>query len=151
MRHVSHELQILLEPTVEALNYELVGVLYIRTNDQGILRVYIDRPEGISVEDCAIVSHQVSGILDVEESIQGKYVLEVSSPGIDRLLLKLDHFEKFVGRSVKIWLKTKIEEKGKLTGKINKIWEQKIYIEDTEKEYCLTLDMIDKAKLVSVF
>jgi ribosome maturation factor RimP len=151
MRHVSHELQTLLEPTVEALNYELVGVLYIKSNDIGVLRVYIDRSEGITVEDCAAVSHQISGILDVEEPIKGKYSLEVSSPGLDRLLLKLEHFEKYIGSDVKVWLKVKIDGRGRLTGKILKIKEQEIYIEDTEKEYCLTLGMIDKAKLVPVF
>ena len=84
----------LLEPTVEGMGYELVGVEF--DGHQRVLRVYIDRPEGITVDDCSAVSYQLSGLLDVEDPITGRYQLEVSSPGMDRPLFigEVEHVDE---------------------------------------------------------
>lgn len=95
------QLVVLLEPTVEALGYELVDLEAGFSGGRGILRLFIDRPEGIRVEDCEAVSRQVSGLLDVEDPIKGDYDLEVSSPGMDRKLVKPAHFDRFAGQPVK--------------------------------------------------
>jgi ribosome maturation factor RimP len=91
----------LLEPTVEALGYELADLEAGFSGGRGVVRLYIDRPEGIRVEDCEAVSRQVSGLLDVEDPIKGDYDLEVSSPGMDRKLVKPAHFDRFAGQPVK--------------------------------------------------
>jgi ribosome maturation factor RimP len=92
------------EPVVEAMGYELVGVEFNAAAAHGTLRVYIDREQGVSLDDCAAISHQISGLLDVEEPIAQAYDLEISSPGIDRPLFKLADFERFAGQVAKIKL-----------------------------------------------
>ena len=80
----------MLRATVEALGYELWGVEYLSQGRHSVVRVYIDSENGINVDDCASVSEQVGGVLDVEDPIRGEYTLEVSSPGMDRLLFELE-------------------------------------------------------------
>ena len=80
----SAKLQVLLAPVVESMGFELVGVEHHRGTRSAVVRVYVDRPDGINVDDCAAVSHQISGVLDVEDPISGHYTLEVSSPGLVR-------------------------------------------------------------------
>ncbi len=92
------------EPVIEAMGYELVGVEFTGGGKHGTLRVYIDREGGVSLDDCAAISHQISGILDVEEPIRQSYDLEISSPGIDRPLFKLDDYQRFAGRTAKVRL-----------------------------------------------
>ena len=87
----------LLEPSVQALGYELVD-LDARVVGRGLLRVYIDHKDGITLSDCERVSRQLSAYLDVEDPLPGQYTLEVSSPGLDRRLRTLDHFQKFQNR-----------------------------------------------------
>ena len=95
----------LLEPAVAALGYELTD-LDAHTGRRGLLRLYIGRKEGITtLEDCERVSEQVGAFLDVEDPLPGSYVLEVSSPGLDRRLRTLEHFERFKGEPVKVELK----------------------------------------------
>jgi len=86
------QIQALLEPTVEALGYELWGLEYLSQGRHSTLRLYIESEQGISIDDCAAVSEQVSSVLDVEDPITGEYTLEVSSPGMDRLLFKPDQY-----------------------------------------------------------
>ena len=94
----------LLEPVIEALGYELVLLEYSPSRGASLLRLYIDAAGGINVDDCARVSREVSGVLDVEDPIQGAFQLEVSSPGIDRPLAKVEHFQRFMGEQVKLQL-----------------------------------------------
>ena len=90
----------MLNPAVEALGFELLGVEFVRAGKHSILRVYIDHENGINVDDCADVSHQVSAVLDVEDPINTEYNLEVSSPGMDRPLFKAAHYAQVVGETV---------------------------------------------------
>ena len=98
----SPEIARLLEPSISALGYELVAVELAGSGPDRVLRVYIDHPDGITVDDCADASRQVSAVLDVEDPISGSYVLEVSSPGLDRPLVKVADFERFKGSLVKL-------------------------------------------------
>ena len=88
-------------PVIESMVFELVAV-EIAGGGNTILRIYIDSPDGITVDDCTDVSYQISGLLDVEDPLRGKYTLEVSSPGLNRPLVTLDHFKQFTGERVKI-------------------------------------------------
>ena len=98
------DLTAMFEPVVESMGYELVGVEFQRNGAHGTLRVYIDHEHGVNLDDCAAISHQISGILDVEEPIGQAYDLEISSPGIDRPLFKRDDYERFNGQQAKIRL-----------------------------------------------
>jgi len=95
------QLEILLAPVVTSMDYEFVGLEYLSQGRHSILRVYIDSSAGVSVDDCALVSRQVSSVLDVEDPISTEYSLEVSSPGMNRPLFKLSHYEQFIGQEVK--------------------------------------------------
>ena len=92
----------LLAPCVEALGYELADLELKRESRGQVLRLFIDQESGIALDDCELVSGQVSALLDVEDPIPGHYNLEVSSPGLDRKLAKPEHFDRFAGRRVQI-------------------------------------------------
>ncbi len=112
------DLSALFEPVIDSMGYELVGIEFIGGGGHGTLRVYIDRDEGVSVDDCALISHQISGILDVEEPIQQAYDLEISSPGIDRPLFKIGDFERFAGHTAKIKLAVALEGRKNFRGEL---------------------------------
>ncbi len=97
----TQQLDELLEPVVDSMGYEFVGLEYIAQGRHSILRIYIDSEHGISVDDCADVSRQLGAVLDVEDPIATEYTLEVSSPGLDRPLFKLYQYAQFVGEEVK--------------------------------------------------
>ena len=116
-----------------------------------VLRIYIDSPDGITVSDCSSVSHQVSGVLEVEEPIKGAFTLEVSSPGIDRPLFTYEQFKQFIGSKVKLKLYHAIEGKRKITGLIESIEGDDINIKDADSDtlFALQVDDIDKANIIS--
>lgn len=90
----------LLEPAVKALGFELWGLEYLPSGRHSLLRVFIDHENGISVDDCEKVSRQISAVLDVEEPISEEYVLEVSSPGLDRILFKPSQYLTYCGQMI---------------------------------------------------
>src|SRR5262245_28146596 len=108
----------LLEPAVAALGYELTD-LDAHAGRRGLLRLYIGRKEGITtLEDCERVSEQVGAFLDVEDPLPGSYVLEVSSPGFDRRLRKLEHFTRFSGENAKVELRDALDGRRRFTGRL---------------------------------
>jgi ribosome maturation factor RimP len=137
---------------VEPMGYELVGVELIQRPRVGnLLRLYIDHPDGITLDDCSDVSHQVSGILDVEDPIKGHYDLEVSSPGLDRPLFEREHFERFLGHQVRLVLRTKIAGRRKIVGLLQGIESNNVLVVDGGEQYSLPLEQIDTARLVPEF
>lgn len=139
----------LIEPVVVGLGYELVGVEF--DPHQRILRVYIDREMGIGVDDCSIVSHQLSGLLDVEDPIPGNYQLEISSPGLDRPLFKLAHFERFRGAMARIQLVRPVGGRRKFKAHLAGVKDDKVMLEQDGEIYEIPFDSIDKARLVPEF
>jgi len=142
----------LLEPPIEALGYELVDLEYGREGRGGIVRIFIDRRaedsrEGISVDDCARVSHEVSQVLETQDPIKGHYTLEVSSPGFDRILRTRAHFERFVGEKVFAELKLPIEGRRRFAGVLKSVTGDTIVVEVDGKAHSLPLDRIQKARL----
>lgn len=148
MRRRQEHLESLLEPSVTALGYELVGIEYSPRGEGGLLRVYIDSPAGISVEDCERVSHQVSGVLDVEDPIRGPYTLEVSSPGVDRRLFTPEHFERFAGERVRIRLEVLVEGRRNITGVLKGFSNGHVVVDEDGAERHLPLEAISRAQLV---
>jgi ribosome maturation factor RimP len=142
----------LLEPPIESLGYELVDLEYGREGRGGILRIFIDRRaedsgDGISVDDCARVSHEVSQVLESQDPIKGNYTLEVSSPGFDRILRTRAHFERFVGERVFAELKLPIEGRRRFAGVLKSVTGDTIVVEVDGKAHSLPLDRIQKARL----
>ena len=143
------DLASLFEPVIESMGYELVGVEFISGGGHGTLRVYIDCDRGITVDDCAAISHQVSGILDVEEPIRQAYDLEVSSPGLDRPLFKLADFERFAGRTAKIRLAVARDGRRNFRGELKGVDDAGLVrIEVDGEEYRLPHADIARANLV---
>lgn len=144
----SARLQALIEPAVAALGYELVGVVYVPQGRHSLLRVYIDSTAGITLEDCERVSHQVSGVLDVEDPIKGQYELEVSSPGLDRPLFSIAHFERFTGRRARLRLHTPQNGRRNFTGVLAGVRDGQVVVVEDGVEFALPFESIDKAQLV---
>jgi len=141
-------LRSMLEPAIEGLGYELLGVEHLSRPGGGLLRLYIDSESGITADDCALVSHQVSGILDVENPIPGHYVLEVSSPGLERPLFKKEHYEQFVGHRVRIRLSILVKGRRNLTGVLRGIEGDTVRIDLDEGTFAFPLGSVSKARLV---
>jgi len=140
----------LLYPSIIALGYELWGVERISQGRQGLLlRVYIDHENGILVNDCAKISHQVDGVLTVEEAIQGEYTLEVSSPGLDRPLFMPAQYHAFIGHKIKIGLRMAQQNRRHFTGLLMSTDEQGIVLEDDQIQYELDWKNIDRAHLLA--
>lgn len=148
MRRAPLHLQQLIEPAITALGYELVGVEYASQGRGAVLRVYIDSANGISVEDCRRVSHQVSGVLDVEDPIAGRYDLEVSSPGLARPLFGAQDFTRFTGHPVKIRLQVPLNGRRNFTGTLAGMEDGRVVITEDGQEVSLPLADIDRAHLV---
>lgn len=136
----------LLEPTVSGMGYDLVDV-DVETGGRGLLRLFIDGPEGVTVDDCAKVSNQVSALLDVEDPMAGHYVLEVSSPGINRILRTEKHFEQFVGQRVKVRLQRVIDGRKTVTGELLGHEDGRVRVLMKDREYSLPLTEIKRARL----
>ena len=102
MQRASAPVVQVIEPVVTGLGYELVGAEFGQAENGTTLRVYIDKPEGIVMEDCAAVSRQLNAVLDVEDTIKSAYLLEGSSPGVDRPLFTEAHFAEQIGEEVRV-------------------------------------------------
>jgi ribosome maturation factor RimP len=142
------ELTALIEPAIESLGYELSDIELKLGGRDGFLRVFIDRSDGIDVEDCQSVSRQVSAILDVEDPLPGNYVLEVSSPGLDRTLTKPAHFQRFMGEDVRIKLRFPLDGRRNFRGALRSADEEKIEVEVDGESHSLPLATIESARLV---
>jgi len=142
----------LLEPAIEALGFELVDLEFGRAGRGGTLRIFIDRSgaeqaSGVTVEDCARVSHAVSDVLDAEDPIAGEYTLEVSSPGRDRVLRTRAHFERFLGERVFVELKLPIEGRRRFVGPLKSLASDAIVVEVDGRDHELPLERIQKSRL----
>ena len=151
MRRNLTQLWDLLEPVVTGLGYELVEIEYQPNPKHGVLRIFIDQPDGIQLDDCQEVSNQVSALLDVEDPIPGHYNLEVSSPGLDRPLNKAEDFERFTGEMVKIKTGMAINGQRNFKGLLRGIEGDDITIEFDGKQVSLPLASVEKARLVPDF
>jgi len=145
------QLQALLAPVIEALGYQCWGIEFISQGRHSLLRVYIDNPDGILIDDCEKVSRQISGVLDVEDPISGEYTLEVSSPGMDRPLFTLEQFAAHVGAQVEIRLRSPYEGRRNFQGVLCGVEEQDVVVQVDNHEYLLPIESIDKANIIPRF
>ena len=137
----------LLQSTVEALGFELWGVEYLSQGKHSVLRVYIEREEGISIDDCAAVSGQIGSVMDVEDPITGEYTLEVSSPGVDRLLFKPEQYQGYIGEPIELRLRSAYEGRRKFKGILKGLEGEDIVVQVDDHEYLLPHGTIEKARV----
>jgi ribosome maturation factor RimP len=142
----------LLEPPIEALKFELVDIEFARGDQGGVLRIFIDHRAGnsslgVTVDDCACVSHAVSQVLEAQDPIKGHYTLEVSSPGFDRILRTRAHFERFVGERIFAELKVAVDGRRRYVGVLKAVEGEAMVVEVDGKAYRLPLERIQKARL----
>ena len=141
----------MLQPVVESLGYEFWGLEYIQGRG-ATLRIYIDREEeGVSVDDCALVSHQVSGVLDVEDPIPGEYNLEVSSPGMERPLFTLEQWGRYLGEDIQIRLLAPVAGKRRLTATLTAIEGDDVLLDVKGEALRVPFAQVDRANLVAKF
>lgn len=145
------QLQALLAPVVEALGYQCWGIEFLSQGRHSLLRVYIDHENGILIDDCEKVSRQISSVLDVEDPISSEYTLEVSSPGMDRPLFRLEQFAAHAGELVKIKLRSPYEGRRNFQGLLRGVEEQDVVVLVEDHEYLLPIDLIDKANIIPRF
>lgn len=146
---VPERLTRLVEPVVVGMGYELVGVEF--DSRHRVLRVYIDSVSGITIDDCSRVSHQLSGVLDVEDPIPGDYQLEISSPGMDRPLFTPAHYERFKGSLARLQLLRPIEGRRKFKARLLGLQADKVLLQDGEMRFEIPFESIDRARLVPEF
>jgi len=142
------ELRDLLEPAIERLGYELSDLEAKLGGGSGVIRVFIDQPEGVDLDDCEKVSLAVSALLDVEDPLPGHYNLEVSSPGLDRKLTKCEHFQRFSGEMVKVKMRFPIGGRKRFRGTLVSSNDENIVVEVDGESYSLPIATIDTARLV---
>lgn len=145
---ISARLRRMLEPAVALHGCELVAVEYFPQGNNQTLRVYIDKQDGVTVDDCERVSHQISGVLDVEDPIAGHYLLEVSSPGLDRPLDGARDFERFRGREARLRLHAPLNGQRNFKGLLMGVRGEQVVLEVDGREIELPLRDIDRARLV---
>jgi ribosome maturation factor RimP len=142
------QLGALLGPVVAGLSYELWEIEYAPRAGGGLLRLYIDSPHGISLDDCEKVSRAVSAVLDEVDPIPNEYTLEVSSPGLDRVLRTREHFARFTGERVKVEMIAQINGRKRFQGRLQKVGESEITLDTDGGEVALPIDDIHRARLV---
>ncbi len=137
----------MLRPIVTGMGYVFWGMEQVNHKQGRLLRIYIDSDAGISLADCERVSHQVVGVLDVEDPVSGRYHLEVSSPGFDRPLFTLAHYEQFIGERVKMHLSRQLNGRKRITGRIESVDQDEVIIHEVGAAFHIPVALIEKARL----
>ena len=151
MATLEQNLQEMLQGAVEDLGCELWGIECQRAGRFMTVRLFVDKEGGVTVDDCADVSRQVSAILDVEDPIADKYNLEVSSPGLDRPLFTLPQFERYIGQDIAVNLRIPVMERRKWQGKLERIENDMVILIVDGQEQVLVFGNIQKANVVAKF
>ena len=137
----------LIDPIIISMEYELWGLNIGQQNNSLKLTLYIDSKSGININDCEKVSNQVTHILDIENICNGDYILEVSSPGLDRVLMTKEHFAKYINKKVKLKLKWIVKNRKNIVGMIKDVNNNFVVINDKNDIYEIEYDSIDNARL----
>ncbi|BBN59541.1 ribosome maturation factor RimP [Hydrogenovibrio marinus] len=141
----------LLKPTVESMGFDFWGCEYLPAGQHSTLRIYIDKPSGVTVDDCGKVSRQVSAIMDVEDPISNAYMLEISSPGMDRPLMKPEQFQAYVNAVVQVRTSMDVMGRKRFKGKMVRVEQDGIEVEVDNEIYPIPFNMIEKANVVPEF
>ncbi len=145
-----------IKPVVEEENQELVDMEFSGVGPASVLRVYVDRSAGVTVDQCAHLSRQICDLLDMDDLIPGRYRLEVSSPGLDRPLVSGADFKRKIGKKVKVFLKESVDGKTELVGKIKNLKGENVVLQlgsiepkqNQGEEKIIPLKMVAKARIL---
>ncbi len=161
MRKDQTHLWELFEPVVNGMGFDLIEIEHFPNPKHGVLRLYIDTPyidspegsekeaaKGVVIEDCSAVSRQISALIDVEDPVNGQFNLEVSSPGLDRPLRRLQDFQRFTGSLVKLKMVMPLDGQRNFKGRLLEASEESVVIETDSEEISLPMSAIDKARIV---
>ena len=149
MAKFEQKLTDLLRPAVEETGKSLLGIEYLSAGNNSVLRLFVDHENGINVDDCAEVSRQVGALLDVEDPISSEYSLEVSSPGVDRPLFELAHYQAVIGEIVNVKLAMPLNGRRKFKGPLVAIENDTLIVEVDTIDYELAISNVVKANLVA--
>lgn len=145
---IRNEIEAMLMPLVEDLGYELWGCEYLSQGKHSLLRIYIDKEDGINIDDCERVSKQISAFLDVEDPISGNYSLEISSPGIPRPLFYKEQYKRYLGQDVQVKLFKPVNGSRKFTGTILDVSEDVLILQMGEEKIEIPFAHVVKANLI---
>jgi len=148
---LENKIEAMIKPSIEALSFDLWGVEYLPAGNHSVLRIYIDKPEGITVDDCAEASYQISAILEVEDPISNAYRLEVSSPGLDRQLFKPEQYREYQNEVLQIRTSVPVLGRRKFKGAVADVLEDGVVLEVDGEAYEIPFDTIEKANVVPQF
>lgn len=148
MQRASAQVVKVVEPVVTGLGYELLGAEFGQAENGQTLRVYIDKPEGVVMDDCAAVSRQLNAVLDVEDTIKSAYLLEVSSPGVDRPLFTEEHFAAQIGEQVKVKMTEAVNGRRNFKGQLVAVKNAHAVVEVDGIDYELPVDDVEQANLI---
>lgn len=137
----------MLEQSIDDYGYELVHLELMGREKSRVLRLYIDAPGGVTLDDCVFVSQQVSRLLDVEDPIEGNYSLEVSSPGIERPLAKREHFEQVIGERIEIATLVKCDGRKKILGQLRAVDGHTLVVEVEDSSITVEMNNVRRARL----
>lgn len=150
-KQLIEEIEGYLDPILMELHYELVDVEYVKEGPDYYLRIYIDKEGGINIQDCQITSKAIEKVLDEKDTIKDPYILEVSSPGLDRVLKKDKEFERFKGRLVDVKLYEAVDKQKHFTGELVKKTEDKLYIDDEGTSLEFEMKNVAVVRLAIIF
>lgn len=148
MTRIIKEVEILIQPILDSLNIELVLIEYFRTKSGGRLKILIDKEEGVTIDDCAMVSKMISRALDHTEIIHHRYHLEVSSPGFDRPLVKEKDFIRFKGKQCKITTREPYQDRRNFKGELLGLENNNVMIRVENELFKIPFTQIAKANLI---
>lgn len=132
---------------LEAENAELVDLVIQNQGRKKLLQFFVDKEGGVTLDDCSALTNKIDSVLEMENLIEGAYILEVSSPGVQRVLKKPEHFKKFINERVKIVLKVPLEGRGFFTGTIASADDESFVLEDGTNRFNFKYDNIKRANL----
>ncbi len=148
---IMEQVEAIIAPVITEQGLELVDVEYVKEGAHWYLRIYIDKEGGVDIDDCTNVSHLVSGVLDKHDPIAQAYMLEVSSPGLERPLKKDEDFERFTGKLVRVLTKEVYQGYKEFTGYLVGLIEDDIVLEYEKERMAIPRAIVDKANLTFEF
>jgi ribosome maturation factor RimP len=148
---IKKQISDLVEPVLDEIGFELVDVEYLSEHGRWVLRLYIDKDGGVNLDDCVRVSRELGDLIDVKDIIEHEYVLEVSSPGLNRPLVRETDFIKVIGKKIKVRMKEKIDGRMNFSGRLMDFKDQRLVVEIENRLIELPWSGIDKANLIYEF
>lgn len=145
---MQEQLNNLVHSVVTGLGFQVWGYEYRPHSESALLRIFIENEGGVSIDHCTLVSRQIGAALDVEDIIPVAYILEVSSPGIDRVLFTPEQYKDYIGEAVKVRTRSPIEGRRNFKGTIESVGETEVNVTVDNDTFVIPFNVVDRARLV---